>query len=112
MAKTGVSFRHITIVGVGLLGGSAGLALKRAWPGATVAGVGLPQANLDQALKMGAIDAAYSDVAEPAGQSDLIILATPVCSFAQYLAAIAAGAAARRAGDGCRLDQGRRRPPG
>ncbi|MFA6132903.1 MAG: prephenate dehydrogenase/arogenate dehydrogenase family protein [Phycisphaerae bacterium] len=89
MAKTGVSFRHITIVGVGLLGGSAGLALKRAWPGAVVAGVGRSQANLDQALKMGAIDAAYSDVAEPAGQSDLIILATPVCSFAQHIAAIA-----------------------
>jgi prephenate dehydrogenase len=89
MAKIFPKLRHVTIIGVGLLGGSAGLAIKRAWKGVHVAGVGRRRASLAQALKVGAIDSAHLEAATPAAQSDLIILATPVGAFGHYLKEIA-----------------------
>ena len=53
-------FGTVTIVGVGLIGASLGLALKKAGCVTAVLGVGRSQANLDQALKMGAIDTVVS----------------------------------------------------
>ncbi len=81
--------KHVTIVGVGLLGGSIGLALKAQYPDIVVAGVGRRQKSLDEALAIGAIDTAHFDAAQPAARSDLIILATPVGAFARYLSDIA-----------------------
>jgi len=81
-------FQHVTIIGVGLLGGSIGLALKRRFR-AHVAGVGRRQASLDEALRRGTIDEAFLDAAAPASRSDLVILATPVRAFEAHLRAIA-----------------------
>ena len=78
-------FQHVTIVGVGLLGGSVGLALKAAWPEITVAGVGRRQSSLDEALAARTIDEAYLDAREPAARSDLVLLATPVGAFEAHL---------------------------
>jgi prephenate dehydrogenase len=80
--------KHVTIIGVGLLGGSIGLALKRRLTQAHVAGVGRREASLREALRAGAIDSAHLDAAAPAGRSDVIILATPVGSFERHLRAI------------------------
>ena len=79
----------MTIVGVGLLGGSAGLALKAHDPRTRVAGVGRRQASLDRALAVGAIDTAHLDAAEVVGRTDLVILATPVGAFELHLRRIA-----------------------
>ena len=51
-----IHFGKVTIVGVGLIGASLGLALKRAGVVDAVYGVGRSKANLDQAIAMGAID--------------------------------------------------------
>ncbi len=80
--------RHVTIIGVGLLGGSLGLAIKRRYPGAQVAGVGRREASLREALEAGAIDRAHLEPGEAVGQSDLVILATPVGAFQKHLLAI------------------------
>ena len=48
------SIQHVTIVGVGLLGGSAALAIKAHDPRIRVAGVGRRQSSLDAALRVGA----------------------------------------------------------
>jgi prephenate dehydrogenase len=80
---------HVTIVGVGLLGGSAGLALKAHDPSIRIAGAGRRRESLDQALRIGAIDEAFLDAAEPAARTDLVILATPVGSLAGHMRAIA-----------------------
>jgi len=90
MPENTLKLRHVTIVGVGLLGGSAGLAIKSLDARVHVAGVGRRKASLDKALRVGAIDTAYLDAAEPAAKSDLIILATPVGAFARHLQVIAA----------------------
>ena len=83
--------KHVTIVGVGLLGGSAALALKAHDPEVRVAGVGRRQSSLDEALRVGAIDTAYFSAAEALAEarSDLVILATPVGAFGRHLQAMA-----------------------
>lgn len=80
--------QHVTIIGVGLLGGSIGLALKSRFPRVQVAGVGRRQSSLNDAMRIGAIDTAHLDVAYVVGQSDVVILATPVGTFEEYLRAI------------------------
>ena len=74
------NFGTVTIVGVGLIGASLGLALKKAGVVNRVLGVGRSAANLDQALKMGAIDAVV-DLVEAAKQSDVIVLCMPVAQM-------------------------------
>jgi len=81
--------KHVTIVGVGLLGGSAALAIKAHDPSVQIAGVGRRQVSLDAALEVGAIDTAHFDPAECVGKSDLVILATPVGAFEKHLKAAA-----------------------
>lgn len=89
MARKSLNLRYVTIIGAGLLGGSAGLAIKRACRGVHVAGVGRRQKSLEEALAVGAIDSAHLEAATPAARSDLVILATPVGAFGKYLQQIA-----------------------
>jgi len=84
------NFKHVTIIGVGLLGGSAALAIKAHDPTVRIAGVGRRQASLDDALAIGAIDTAHLDAAEPAAQTDLVLLATPVGAFETHMKTLAA----------------------
>jgi prephenate dehydrogenase len=77
----------VAIVGVGLIGASLGLALKQAGVVKTVLGVGRSKENLDQALKMGAIDGVV-DLVEAAKKSDLIILCVPVAQMRAAFEAI------------------------
>lgn len=80
--------QHVTIIGVGLLGGSAGLAIRAHDPNVRIAGVGRRQSSLDAALAAGTIDTAHLDAGEVVGRSDLVILATPVGAFEGHLRAI------------------------
>lgn len=80
-------FGNVTIVGVGLIGASLGLALKRAGVVDAVYGVGRSKANLDQAIAMGAIDGVIT-LEEAAKQSQLIVLCVPVAQMRATLVAI------------------------
>jgi prephenate dehydrogenase len=66
----------VAIAGVGLIGGSFGLALKKAGFGGTILGVSSP-ATLQAALERGAIDAG-APLADAAARADLIYLAQPI----------------------------------
>ncbi len=89
-------FKKITVVGVGLLGGSVGLAAKAADERVRVVGVGRRQSSLDKALAAGAIDEATLDTAEGVDGADLVVLATPLRVYEDHLLAmkdsLAAGA--------------------
>ncbi len=74
------NYGTVTVIGVGLIGASLGLALKKAGVVKKVLGVGRSSANLDQALKMGAIDAVV-DLVEAVKQSDVIVLCIPVAQM-------------------------------
>jgi prephenate dehydrogenase len=71
------SFRRVAILGTGLIGGSFGLALRRAFPDIAVAGWDKPQV-LENALQAGAISEAHRDFFEAVHESDLVYIALPV----------------------------------
>lgn len=71
------SFGTVTVVGVGLLGGSLGLALKERGLARTVRGVGRRQESLDTALSLGAIDEPFLNARDAVRGADLIVLCTP-----------------------------------
>ena len=80
-----VHFKQVTIVGVGLIGGSLGMILKRDGLADNVVGVGRTIENLELAIKLGAIDRYEQDPTRAMPGTDLVILATPVESYASHL---------------------------
>ncbi|MDF2630965.1 MAG: prephenate dehydrogenase [Symbiobacteriaceae bacterium] len=66
----------VAIWGVGLIGGSLGMAWRRAGVVSKVIGFG--QGPLDEAVRLGAIDEGCLGVAEALGQADVVVLAAPV----------------------------------
>lgn len=70
-------FKRITIVGLGLIGGSWGLALKACGVAARRVGCDRPEV-LERALAAGVVDEGTSDALAAARDADLVILATPV----------------------------------
>jgi prephenate dehydrogenase len=81
--------QRLLIVGVGLIGGSFALALKRKGLVGHVAGVGRNPANLKQALELGVIDEALDGIDAAAAKADFILLATPVRQMESVLTALA-----------------------
>lgn len=71
-------FNRIAIVGVGLLGGSLGLAARELKLCNEVIGVGRSQPSLDEARRVEAIDRGSLVPAEAVAQADLVVLCTPV----------------------------------
>jgi prephenate dehydrogenase len=71
-------FDSVCIVGVGLIGGSFGMALRERGLARHVTGVVRREATAQEALQRGAIDRASSDVSEAARGADLVFLASPV----------------------------------
>jgi prephenate dehydrogenase len=69
--------KRVLIVGTGLIGGSIGLALRKAG-GTTVVGVDASESNAEAALAAGALDEVASDLAAGAADADIIVVATPV----------------------------------
>ncbi|MBI3291733.1 MAG: prephenate dehydrogenase/arogenate dehydrogenase family protein [Elusimicrobia bacterium] len=67
---------QVTIIGVGLIGGSLGMALRR--QGYHVVGVGRKRAHLALAKRKGAIDDGTLDPSRGVQQSAIVVVATPV----------------------------------
>ena len=79
----------LTLIGVGLIGGSFALALREAGLVREVAGVGRSAENLSAALGMYVIDASVTDPAQAVQGADVVLLAVPVGQLDEILAAIA-----------------------
>jgi prephenate dehydrogenase len=79
----------LVIIGVGLIGGSFALALKKAGVVKHVIGVGRTRRNLNVALKLGVIDEASQDAARAVRDADLVLIGTPVGQMAGVMKAIA-----------------------
>ena len=79
----GVRLRKITIIGVGLLGGSIGLAAKRRKlvPRGGVAGFVRRTASLKDCEKAGAVDFATTDLLAAVWDADLVVLCTPLAQM-------------------------------
>ena len=79
----------LVITGVGLIGGSFSLALKRKGLVKRVVGVGRGSANLERALALGLIDEIAASSAAAYAAADYIFVATPVGQMARVFAEIA-----------------------
>jgi prephenate dehydrogenase len=71
-------FRRVAIVGVGFMGSSLGLAIKKKGLAREVVGIGRQETSLREAKDLGAIDEGTIDFNKGIVGADLIVLAAPV----------------------------------
>ena len=71
-------FNRITIVGLGLIGGSVGMTIRRRRLAGEVVGLSRTAATVRRAKARGAIDTGTTDVARAVRDADLVMLASPV----------------------------------
>ncbi|HLU01647.1 MAG TPA: prephenate dehydrogenase/arogenate dehydrogenase family protein [Advenella sp.] len=76
----------LAVVGVGLIGGSMALSLKRCGVVGKVLGISHDPASINKALELGIVDviASFEDIS----QADVIVIATPVSAFESVCSAI------------------------
>ena len=74
-------FRKITIVGVGLLGGSIGLAVRKRGLAGEVAGYVRRPASVSDCEKFAVADYATTDLLAAVSKADLVILCTPLAQM-------------------------------
>jgi prephenate dehydrogenase len=85
--------RHrVAIVGVGLIGGSIGLALKQRRIATEVIGVGRRAASLELAQAKGAVDWTTTNLVLGVAEADAVVVATPVASIVDTVRAVVAAA--------------------
>jgi len=75
--KKSFLFNQVTIIGVGLIGGSLGMAIKKKKLAKKVIGFSRRKSTLKCALKLKAVDKATLNLKQAVKDSDLIILAAP-----------------------------------
>jgi len=81
--------RQLTVIGVGLIGGSLARALKAAGMVETVVGGGRGEANLRRALELGVVDRYELDLAEAARGADVVLVGVPLGAMRAVFDAIA-----------------------
>jgi prephenate dehydrogenase len=83
---------RVAIVGVGLIGGSIGLALRERGLADEVIGVGRRAASLEAAQRKGAVNRTTTNLVSGVAEADFVVVATPVDSIADTVRAVAAAA--------------------
>ncbi len=84
-----IQLSRVCIVGVGLIGGSLGLAARAGGVAAQRVGVEPDRGAWDAALRLGTVDAITDDLAEGVRGADLVILAVPVGAILDLLPRLA-----------------------
>ena len=77
--------KNVSIIGVGLIGGSLGLALKKGRAVKKVTGIGRHLEKLKKARQMGAVDEYTTDFLSGVKDADLVVICTPVGLIASTL---------------------------
>jgi len=80
-----MELKKITIIGVGLIGGSFAKGIKQAGLVPQVIGFGQNEANLKTAVELGVIDAYTTDMEQAVSDSDLIMLGVPLGAMQSVL---------------------------
>ena len=86
----GLKDARVVIVGLGLMGGSLAVALKRRGDCREVWGVARRAETIEEAMKHGFIHVGTCDLAEGVEQADLIVLATPVRTILELIPQVGA----------------------
>jgi len=80
---------RLAIIGVGLIGGSLSLALKKAGQVSEVVGYSRTEKIRQQAVSMGIIDRAATSIADAVKDADMIFIAVPMGAMATVLQELA-----------------------
>jgi prephenate dehydrogenase len=75
----------VAIVGVGLIGGSIGLALRQRNLAKNVVGIGRRQVSLRAARRVGAVTETTIDLAKGVASAELIVVCTPVAQIVDHV---------------------------
>ena len=78
-------FETVTIIGVGLIGGSIGLALRGRGLAEKVMGVGRRQTSLRTARRVGAVTNTTIDVSKGVAEAELIVVCSPVGRIVEHV---------------------------
>jgi prephenate dehydrogenase len=81
--------RKITVIGLGLLGGSVGLAVSQSLIGVKTAGFSHRASTRAKARRLKVVDEVFDDIKASVKNADLVILATPICNFEETFRQIA-----------------------
>lgn len=84
-----MQFQEIVIIGLGLMGGSLALALKKAGYRGRIIGCDLDKETLIEAFAKGMVDAFFENPREAVENADLIVFAVPVGLYAKLFREIA-----------------------
>lgn len=85
---TNVVINKLVIIGVGLIGGSFALALRKAGLVRHIVGIGRSRENLQRACELGVIDEIAVDLASALQGAELVLLAMPVGQSGKIMAQI------------------------
>ena len=81
-------FDRVAFIGIGLIGSSLALAIRRQGLAAEIVGHARSAATRETALRLGLVDRVFDDPAAAAAGADLVVLATPVGAYAAVAEAI------------------------
>lgn len=76
----------VAIIGVGLIGGSIGLALRKRKLAKTIVGIGRRRGSLAKALDRGCVTSKTTSIASGVAKAQLVIVCTPVEHVAEHVA--------------------------
>jgi prephenate dehydrogenase len=80
------SLQRISIIGLGLLGGSVALAVRQRMPGTAVIGYSHRPATRRRAKALGVVARTAGRLEAAVADADLVVLATPIFTFEGYFA--------------------------
>lgn len=83
-----MAFSRITIIGLGLIGGSLARDLKKQEDAPYIVGCNRNKDSLEKACELGLIDEGITDLAEAVKDADLVVIGTPLSSYEAILKAI------------------------
>lgn len=86
-----MNFKKVAIIGLGLIGGSIGLAVRKELPDCVTSGFDADAKVRERARELQLADDIHDDPAEAVKGADLVILCVPVGAMASVAAAIAPG---------------------
>jgi len=85
----GILVKRLSIIGVGLIGGSLARALRRMGAVEHITGIGRGRTNLERAKELGVVDAWTQEVAAGVKGADMVVVAVPMGMYDQVFAAMA-----------------------
>src|SRR5574340_623679 len=78
-----IHFNKVAIIGVGLIGGSLAIVLRRKGIADSIVGIGRGIENLDAAKRLGVVDAVTRDIGAGVKDADLVVVAVPVLKIGE-----------------------------